>query len=265
MQCVYALIYDCLMQASVSQKQSMVNALFEQLQNDSLATFTPISVQTVDSPGRPNEPKLVSPRDVKKRSFSTEEGRLILMHSIAHIEFNAINLALDAAYRFQDMPKQFTLDWLKVAKEEVYHFSLINQYLHDHGVAYGDYPAHHGLWDMVKKTDHDVLHRMGLVPRVMEARGLDVTPGMMERFDKIKDQQAVDILAVIYQDEIGHVTIGNHWFEYCCKEQKVDPSQTFKRLIEQYFNGRLRGPFNWPARKQAGFSETELQELENLT
>ncbi len=118
---------------------------------------------------------------------------------------------------------------------------------------------------MVKKTDHDVLHRMGLVPRVMEARGLDVTPNMIERFENIKDQQAADLLKIIYQDEIGHVKIGNHWFSYCCEQHNIDVSQTFKELVKQYFNGKLRGPFNWPARLEAGFTEQELQELEQFT
>ena len=262
---VYALIYDCLMQPSAGIKQSMINDLHDELLQSQSINYSSVPIEAVTTPGRPERPQLVAPKGVKRRSFSSAEGRLVLMHSFAHIEFNAINLALDAAYRFQHMPHQFTLDWLKVAKEEAYHFSLINQYLIDHDKSYGDYPAHNGLWDMVKKTDHDVLHRMGLVPRVMEARGLDVTPNMIERFKKINDQKAVDILAIIYQDEIGHVKIGNKWFNYCCEQQNKAPNVVFKALIQQYFNGKLRGPFNWPARKQAGFSEQELQELEELT
>lgn len=253
------------MQTSISIKHSMINKLYDDLLNDRIADYSSVVIKLVPVPGRPENPPLVPPRNVKKRSFASEEGRLSLMHSFAHIEFNAINLALDAAYRFQQTPKQFTIDWMKVAKEEAYHFSMINDYLKTHGKTYGDYPAHNGLWDMVTRTDHDVVHRMGLVPRVMEARGLDVTPNMIERFEKINDQQAANILDIIYQDEIGHVAIGNHWFEYCCAEQKLDARTTFKALIKEYFNGQLRGPFNWPARKQAGFSEQELQDLENLT
>ncbi len=253
------------MQPSADIKQLMINDLYDDLIKQKSFDVTSTDIKTVDIPGRPDRPLLVMPKGVKKRSFSSPEGRLVLMHSFAHIEFNAINLALDAAYRFQNMPRKFTLDWLKVAKEEAYHFSLINNYLKDHDVQYGDYPAHNGLWDMVKKTDHDVLHRMGLVPRVMEARGLDVTPNMIERFKQIDDQKAADILSIIYHDEIGHVAIGNEWFYYCCKQQNKEPKATFKALIQQYFNGKLRGPFNWPARKKAGFSEQELQELEQLT
>jgi len=243
----------------------MINDLYDAALQDHAFDYSPVPIESIANPGRPEQPELVAPKGVKRRSFSSSEGRLVLMHSFAHIEFNAINLALDAAYRFQHMPHKFTLDWLKVAKEEAYHFSLINHYLEEHGKAYGAYPAHNGLWDMVKKTDHDVLHRMGLVPRVMEARGLDVTPNMIERFNKINDQKAANILAIIYQDEIGHVKIGNEWFNYCCQQQNQQPIATFKALVQQYFNGKLRGPFNWPARKQAGFSEQELQELEQLT
>ncbi len=253
------------MQNSVTQKQVMVHELFQTLQKQKALNLETTDIKKIITPGRPENPHLVSPQNVQKRSFASPEGRLVLMHSFAHIEFNAINLALDAAYRFQQMPLQFTLDWLTIAKEEAEHFALINNYLLEHGAAYGDYPAHNGLWDMVVKTDHDVLHRMALVPRVMEARGLDVTPKMIERFESIKDQTAAEILTIIYHDEIGHVTIGNHWFQYCCQQQNVEPKSTFKSLIKQYFQGKLRGPFNWPARRQAGFSELELQELEQLT
>ena len=184
------------------------------------------------------------------------------MHSFAHIEFNAINLALDAAYRFQQMPQKFTIDWLKVAKEEAHHFSLINAYLKDHDIEYGDFPAHNGLWDMAFKTSHDVLHRMALVPRVMEARGLDVTPKMITRFEQSGDFQAAEIMQVIYHDEIGHVRIGNYWYQHLCTERKLDSRQTFRDLIDLYFQGKVRGPFNWSARLEAGFTETELQMLE---
>lgn len=262
---IYQCIFNALMESSISAKTAQINQLCDDLAANKPFSFSAVTVQKVEVPGRPSQPELVDPRQVKRRSFASLKGRLTLMHSFAHIEFNAVNLALDAAYRFQQMPQQFTLDWLKVAQEEALHFSLINQYLQQHDASYGDYPAHNGLWDMVKKTDHDVLIRMALVPRVMEARGLDVTPKMIERFLQIKDQSAVDILSVIYQDEIGHVEIGNKWYDYCCKQQQVEPIATFKALVGEYFEGKLRGPFNRPARKQAGFSEKELNELESLT
>ena len=186
-----------------------------------------------------------------------------MLHSIAHIEFNAINLALDAAYRFRQMPDDYVTDWIKIAAEEVSHFHLVNDYLVDLGSYYGAFEAHNGLWDMVCKTRHDVLHRMALVPRVMEARGLDVTPGMMKKFGQAGDQRSVDILDVIYKEEVGHVAIGNRWYRYCCEQRGVNARETFRQLIDQYFSGKLRGPFNRSARLDAGFDEDELNQLEN--
>ena len=186
-----------------------------------------------------------------------------MLHSFAHIEFNAINLALDAVYRFRQMPEDFIDDWLQVAHEEARHFRLLDNYLNDLGSSYGEFDAHNGLWDMVCKTRHDVLHRMALVPRVMEARGLDVTPGLMERFSQNGDTRAVDILSIIYEEEIGHVRIGNKWYLYCCQQRNLEARATFRKLIEEYFGGQLRGPFNHAARLQAGFEEDELVALES--
>lgn len=251
------------MEKDPEQKCSLTDHLVHDWQQASLKRKGAGSVQDIDIPGRPVKPELVNPRQVLRRSLATEQGRLVMLHSFAHIEFNAINLALDAAYRFRQMPDEFIGDWLQVAAEEASHFNLINTYLHELGSFYGAFKAHNGLWDMVCKTRHDVLHRMALVPRVMEARGLDVTPGMMEKFKQIGDQRAVDILQVIYQEEIGHVAIGNRWYLYCCEQQGLNARDTFQQLINEYFNGRLRGPFNWPARLAAGFEEDELSALEN--
>lgn len=261
---IYAQCLDCLLEPDLSLKHNKVKQLYKHSLNKSDIEFSSTNIIDIEIPGRPHKPILVDPRQVEKRSFSSKEGRLILIHSIAHIEFNAINLALDAAYRFQDMPKQFTLDWIKVAKEEAEHFALVNEYLEENGSFYGAYSAHNGLWDMVQKTAHNVTHRMALVPRVMEARGLDVTPKMMERFEAQGDQDIVDILAVIYRDEIGHVAIGNHWYQYCCDQEQLNAQLLFKELIAQYFLGKLRGPFNIEARTKAGFSLQELEELECL-
>ena len=216
----------------------------------------------IDDPGRPARPLLVDPRKLQRRSTATEEGRLTLLHAIAHIEFNAINIALDAVYRFRDMPTAFVSDWLLVAAEEASHFQLLQQALLARGSHYGAYRAHRGLWDMVCKTRHDALHRMALVPRVMEARGLDVTPAMIEKFGQVDDGEAVAILRRIYRDEIGHVRIGNHWYAEMCRERAVDPVSTFHDLLDRYMGGRLRGPFNWAARIEAGFDERELAGLE---
>ncbi len=260
---VYPTIYQAILEKEPQQKCRLTRRLYDDWLQGKLKRDIAGPVAAIDIPGRPQRPRLVNPRQVPRRSLATEEGRIVMLHSFAHIEFNAINLALDAAYRFRQMPDEFIEDWLKVAAEEAYHFSLISEYLEELGSYYGAHDAHNGLWDMVCKTRHDVLHRMALVPRVMEARGLDVTPSMMEKFSQIGDQRAVEILQVIYAEEIGHVAIGNRWYRYCCEQRGLEPQQTFRGLIQQYFEGKLRGPFNRPARLQAGFDEDELTVLEN--
>lgn len=215
----------------------------------------------VDAPGRPACPTLVRAKHVPKRGFGTPEGRIIMMHAIAHIEFNAINLALDALQRFDGMPKQFYADWLKVADEEAYHFELIRAHMRHLGADYGDYDAHNGLWEMCEKTAHDVLTRMALVPRVLEARGLDVTPGIQKKLTQVGDENAVSLLDIILRDEIGHVEIGNRWFRYCCKERGLKPEPTFFKLLDEHYPKGLMGPFNLGARERAGFSKTEIEML----
>jgi len=219
---------------------------------------TPIEIPR---PGYPSRLKLVAPRELKRRGISTQEGRNILLHAVAHIEFNAINLALDAAYRFIDQPLEYYQDWLRVADDEARHFCMIRQYLNENGCDYGDYPAHNGLWDMAVRTQHDIVARMALVPRVLEARGLDVTPGMIDRLDAVGDQKAVDILNTIYQDEIEHVDIGSKWFFHHCEQRSLEPKTTFIKMVETHMHGELRGPFNVSARLQAGFDEIEMQAL----
>ncbi|HUV20729.1 MAG TPA: ferritin-like domain-containing protein [Gammaproteobacteria bacterium] len=216
----------------------------------------------IDDAGRPEDPMLVDPRQLERRSVATESGRIKLLHAFAHIEFNAINIALDAAYRFRQMPSQYIDDWLRIASEEASHFQLLEQTLRERGSHYGAYPAHRGLWDMVCNTRHDALHRMAMVPRVMEARGLDVTPMMIKKFHQAGDTAAVAILEQIYRDEIDHVRIGNHWYQLLCDQQGLDAGTTFRALIDRYMGGKLRGPFNWPARIEAGFKAAELNALE---
>jgi len=215
----------------------------------------------LDLPGRPQKPELVPPLTVPKRKMDTVEGRLSLLHSLAHIEFNAMNLALDAIWRFADMPKQYYVDWLKVAKEEAYHFSLIEAHLQSAGVAYGDFPAHNSLWEMVERTTDAVIARMALVPRTMEARGLDAVPAIRDRFKQIKDYQVVEILEIILRDEVGHVFIGNQWFNFLCAKENLSPIKAYKDLARAYRAPMLRGPFNLEARKQAGFTAEELSLL----
>ncbi|WP_322104793.1 ferritin-like domain-containing protein [Paraburkholderia sp. J41] len=212
-------------------------------------------------PGRPARPPLVEPRELKRRAMSTSQGRVVLLHALAHIEFNAINLALDAVWRFPGMPDAFYADWLKVAAEEAYHFSLLCARLADYGHAYGDFPAHNGLWEMCERTADDVLARMALVPRVLEARGLDASPPIRARLKQAGDDESAAILDIILRDEVGHVRIGNHWFRHLCDERGLDPHATWLALAERYHAPRLRGPFNFEARRSAGFDEAELDAL----
>jgi len=212
--------------------------------------------------GRPERPELVAPSALPRRGLGTVEGRVALLHAVAHIEFNAINLALDAALRFAGMPGAFYRDWLSVAADEARHFKLLADRLRALGAGYGDLPAHNGLWEMAEKTAHDVLVRMALVPRVLEARGLDVTPGMIVRLQQTGDTQSVACLETILSEEVRHVAIGSHWFEWLCQRRGLDHEPTFQRLIDDYFPAGLRGPFNVAARLEAGFSATELAALE---
>jgi len=260
---IYQAILDAIMQTEPRRKCALTDQLTAGWQAGLLPRLDDTTIEPIDIPGRPAQPVLVDPRHVERRSLVSETGRQALLHAFAHIEFNAINLALDAAYRFRQMPDEFISDWLCVAVEEARHFQLLTAYLEQLGSAYGAFTAHDGLWDMVCKTRHDVLHRMALVPRVMEARGLDVTPGMMKKFAAIGDTHAVEILQVIYDEEIGHVQIGNRWYHFCCTQRELNAQQTFQHLIDQYFGGKLRGPFNTAARLAAGFEVDELIQLEN--
>ena len=214
-------------------------------------------------PGRPERPELVPPLGVKRRAMNTVEGRAVLIHALTHIEFNAINLALDAIWRFAGMPEQYYVDWLQVAQEEAYHFTLLSAHLNTLGFQYGDFPAHNSLWEMVERTQVDVLARMALVPRTMEARGLDATPAIRAKLAQAGDKGAAAILDIILRDEIGHVAIGNHWFAQLCKERKLEPIACYADLALQYRAPKMRGPFNLDARRAAGFSEVELQVLQS--
>lgn len=217
--------------------------------------------EPVAYPGRPLHPELVSPRALKRRSLHTPRGRAVLLHALAHIEFNAINLALDAVWRFAGMPPGFYHDWMQVAQEEALHFSLLNAHLATLGCRYGDFPAHDGLWEMAQKTSGDVLARMALVPRTLEARGLDAAPPMRDGLAQAGDAPAAAILDIILRDEIDHVRIGNHWFRFLCAARGLDPHQAYRHLAQRHAAPRLRGPFNLDARRAAGFDEAELAAL----
>ena len=244
-------------------KVDQLKQLFDEYQQEriDLNISSVLNADGLTLPGRPQKPELVPPLSVPKRKMDTVEGRLSLLHSLAHIEFNAMNLALDAIWRFADMPAQYYEDWLRVAKEEAHHFSLIENHLQSVGVAYGNFPAHNSLWEMVERTSDAVIARMALVPRTMEARGLDAVPAIRDRFKQIKDHQVVEILEIILRDEVGHVLIGNQWFNFLCTKENVSPIKTYKELARAYCAPTLRGPFNLEARKQAGFTTEELSLL----
>jgi len=257
---LYEQTYQCLMQADPVIKKTDVKKLLQDWKSNTL-NRNDFELHRIEIPGRPDKPELIDPSQLKQRKLGSELGRAILIHAILHIEFNAINLALDAVYRFRDMPDQYYSDWLSVAVEEAYHFSLLEQRLSEYGYAYGDFPAHNGLWEMVLKTDHDVLTRMALVPRVLEARGLDVTPGMIDRLEKVGASRIVEILRIILRDEIGHVAIGSRWYKHCCDLQNLDADKTFRELLVEYMGRGLNGPLHQEARLEAGFSQEEIDEL----
>lgn len=213
-------------------------------------------------PGRPAKPLIVSPQQVKQRSLHTAEGRATLLHALAHIEFNAINLALDIIWRYEGMPPSFYGDWLCVAYEEVLHFELLNHHLHYLGYAYGDFPAHDGLWDMAERTKNDLVARLALVPRTLEARGLDACPVVRAKLAHAGDEQAAAILDIILRDEVGHVALGNKWYRWLCEQESLDAIAIYPGLATQYRAPRLRGPFNIPARLAAGFHAEEIDYLQ---
>ena len=228
---------------------------------DPAETFT----EPARLPGRPKRPLLVQPAQLKTRAVGTLEGRAGLVHALTHIEANAINLALDMVWRFAGMPIDFYRDWWRVAQEEALHFGLLNAHLNQMGFAYGDFPAHDGLWDMAERTKSDVLARLALVPRTLEARGLDATPAVRNRLVSVGDLAAAKILDVILRDEIGHVAIGNHWYRYLCDARQLDPVSTYAALAQRYQAPQLKGPFNLTARRAAGFTEAELSALQAPT
>jgi uncharacterized ferritin-like protein (DUF455 family) len=213
-------------------------------------------------PGRPDRPRLVAPGQVPQRSVQAREGRAALLHAIAHIEFNAINLALDAVWRYPGMPPAYYVDWLRVAAEEAVHHALLVRHLASLGHAYGDFDAHDGLWSMCVETADDVVARMALVPRTLEARGLDATPLIQAKLRQAGDHEAVAILDILLRDEVGHVAVGNRWYHWLCTQRGLDPVAHYRLLARRHRAPRLRPPFNLEARARAGFSAAELDELQ---
>jgi uncharacterized ferritin-like protein (DUF455 family) len=215
-------------------------------------------------PGRPDKPVLVAVNKVKNRGFKSIQQRASLIHSLAHIELTAVNLSWDSVYRYRHMPKAYYDDWVKTAKEETQHFYLLCRSLKVLGYEYGDFPAHNELWQMAVETADDLMARMAIVHRVLEARALDVVPFSVGKFRSIGDKQTADALEIIANDEIGHVNSGSYWFRYQCQQQQLDPDKMFFTLMQRYLKSTPKGPFNREARLKAGFSVVELQELERL-
>ena len=248
-------VEQALLQNDVAAKCAAVAAI------DRTAAATALSAEregvACTVPGRPSRPTLVHPRDVPRRAMNTTEGRIALAHAVAHIEFNAINLALDAALRFPGLPRSYYRDWLRVADDEARHFSLLRGWLRDHGADYGDCEAHNGLWEAAEQTAHDPLARMALVPRVLEARGLDVTPGMIERLRQVREAALVAVLETILREEVAHVAIGTRWYRYLCDQRGVEPVAMFRALLREH-RVSLRAPLNIDARRCAGFVDAEL-------
>jgi uncharacterized ferritin-like protein (DUF455 family) len=211
-------------------------------------------------PGRPERPQLVDPKQVPRRGLGTQDGRAAMVHAIAHIEFNAINLALDAAWRFREMPAQYYRDWISVAQDEARHFAMLRARLQELGSDYGAFAAHDGLWEAAEKTRDDPLERMALVPRVLEARGLDVTPGMIHRLEETGDAATAAVLRVILAEEVRHVAIGTRWFHHLCAQRGVEPQATFLELVRRH-RANVRAPLNREARIAAGFDAAELDAL----
>ena len=244
---------EALCHDSWQAKAACLKALSQRTSLDTARTFS----ASADIPGRPAI-KLVPPAQLGLRSVHTLEGRAILIHALAHIEFNAINLALDVIWRFANMPDKFYYDWLQVAQEECEHFGLLNQHLQTLGHQYGDFSGHDGLWEMAERTQDDVLARLALVPRTLEARGLDASPAVRHKLASGGDPSGAAIIDIILRDEIGHVAIGNYWYRWLCTERGLDPINIYAELATTYRAPKLKGPFNVEARLAAGFDPAEI-------
>jgi uncharacterized ferritin-like protein (DUF455 family) len=224
--------------------------------------FTASEPLAPDRPARPPRPQLVSPGGVPRRRLNSIQGRFALLHALAHIEFNAIDLAFDMVARFSAVsdlwPEErhaFISDWIAVGDDEARHFMMIESRLVELGGRYGDLPAHDGLWNAAMETSDDLLARLAIAPMVLEARGLDVTPGMAQRLRSVGDETSAAHLDVIYQDEIAHVAAGTRWFEHICRRRGETPQEKFHQLVRDRFRGSLKPPFNVKARASAGLSE----------
>lgn len=266
-------ISQALFEPNPTIKVALVNDLWSKQSDLPTFIFTALEVEKNNfkhpadysiQAGRPDKPELISPKLVPQRKLGTAIGVTAMVHALAHIEFNAINLALDACYRFRHMPVEYYLDWFKVAKEEAYHFSLLAELLIQRGHEYGDFVAHNSLWELAEKTKHDVLNRMALVPRIMEARGLDVAPAIRDKLVILQEDDIVKAMNIILHDEEGHVEIGNRWFNYVCHSRQCDPEEKFQELVLQFAVKMIKKPFATKTRLKVGFTEKDMAFLESL-
>jgi uncharacterized ferritin-like protein (DUF455 family) len=263
---VFKFAEACLHNAAIDEKLALTHQAWHTLETGELTFISEQPVMPITRVRFPDKPVLLPPRDMPKRKLGSAEGVAAFFHAIAHVEFMAIYLAWDLLYRFRGLPDQFYQDWLKVADEEAQHFELIRTHLQAMNVNYGDLPAHSGLWDHAKDTADDLLARLAMVPRCMEARGLDVTPAIIAKFKQQGDDASVTLLKRILTDEVGHVERGSYWFKWVCGQQGFEPEAKYRQLIIQYYQGgKPKGPFNKELRIIAGFSTAELDWLENTT
>ncbi len=228
-----------------------------------LSLRSPLDPELPERPGRPARPELVPPKAVEKRSLHTLPGRIALLHALAHIELNAVDLALDIVARFatEPVPHSFFDGWMQVAFEEAKHFGMVRARLRALGADYGDMPAHDGLWQAAHSTRNDLTARLAVVPLILEARGLDVTPSLQEKMRETGDIESAEVLKVIYEDEKGHVAIGAKWFRFLCARERKDPARTFQDLVRANFRGALKAPFNDLARAEAGLTPSFYRSL----
>lgn len=261
---LWAAAHRCLMAADPDEKMALTRETASAWRERRLSLAAAADAVPIPVPGRPERPALVHPRDLPRRTLAHEQGRAALIHAVTHIEFNAVNLAWDVVYRFRDLPEAFYEDWVGVANEEARHFTALRGRLRDSGSEYGAFDAHNGLWDMAVRTGHDILARMALVPRVLEARGLDVTPAMIRRFRSAGDKATARVLDLVLEEEVGHVAAGTRWFRHVCAERGLDPEETFFELLQELLPGEIRCPLHLQARREAGFTESELERLEVL-
>ena len=262
MENIFTIAEFCLHHTDVEQKIDTTHQARKVFESNRLSFESSTPVLPISKTKFPDKPQLLSPGKMPRRRLNSPTGKIAFFHALVHIEFIAIYLAWDILYRFRGLPEKFYQDWLKVADEEAQHFTLIREHLLEMGTDYGDLPAHRGLWDHAEDTAGDVLARLAIVPRCMEARGLDVTPQMIEKFDNQNDQKSVRLLTRILNDEVGHVKIGSYWFKILCQQMGIDHEDKYKELITKYYIGKPKGPFNRELRIIAGFSDAEINWLE---